>query len=462
MASSDTDSATEDWAALPVCSPPRKRSKKGHLSIQEKEIILNVYRKEINYYNTLPVDQVVKIVAKSTGVCATTVYKIIKEYKHGHTLVGPKENRSRPKLLDSVDDFDQHAIRRKVHEFYFRNEIPTIDKVLEVVNSDEHLPTFKRTTFYKLLQKLSFKYVGRGRNSMLVDRDEIIVWRREYLQCVKSYRGQGRKIYYMDETWINAAHTKKKCWMDETVTSSRQAFLAGLSTGLKNPSGKGKRLIICHIGSEDGFVPDGLWIFESKKSGDYHEEMNGESFEKWFSKILPKLEENSVIVMDNASYHSRKIEKIPTSTTKKAEIQSWLSSKNIAFDKNLLKPQLLALVDSEKHKYKGHIIDEMAKSCNKTVLRLPPYHCELNPIELIWAQIKNYVACHNTTFKFADLKKLFCDALNTINSEKWKKCIQHVRDKVEVKMWELDNIIEAKIEPIIISINNSDTSDFSD
>jgi hypothetical protein len=30
-----------------------------------------------------------------------------------------------------------------------------------------------------------------------------------------------------------------------------------------------------------------------------------------------------------------------------------------------------------------------------TVLRLPPYHPELNPIEKIWEQVKQWVASHN-------------------------------------------------------------------
>ncbi|KAF2889799.1 hypothetical protein ILUMI_16374, partial [Ignelater luminosus] len=108
-------------------------------------------------------------------------------------------------------------------------------------------------------------------------------------------------------------------------------------------TGKGKRLIICHIGSEDGFVPDALRAFESKKSGDYHEETVGESFENWFSNILPRLEENSVIILDNAPYHSRKMEKIPTSGWKKSDIQDWLRSKQIKFDGCLLKVELLAI-----------------------------------------------------------------------------------------------------------------------
>lgn len=226
--------------------------------------------------------------------------------------------------------------------------------------------------------------------------------------------------------------------------------------------GKGKRLVICHIGSEDGFVSDGLWSFESSKSGDYHEEMTGQSFENWFSKILTKLEDNAVIVLDNAPYHSRKLEKVPTTASKKSEIQDWLRSKQIDFEEDMLKPQLLAIVNSCKEQYNKYIIDEMAAKHNKIVLRLPPYHCELNPIELIWAILKNYIASKNETFKFSDLKTLFAEALTTITHETWKKCIQHVRDKVEVNMWQLDNIIEVHVESLIININDDSSSEFSE
>ena len=48
------------------------------------------------------------------------------------------------------------------------------------------------------------------------------------------------------------------------------------------------------------------WVFKAMKgfSTDYHQEMNAVNFEKWFEeKLLPALPANSLIVMDNASYH---------------------------------------------------------------------------------------------------------------------------------------------------------------
>jgi transposase len=177
-----------------------------------------------------------------------------------------------------------------------------------------------------------------------------------------------------------------KCWSYQT----REAFNQGLFTGLKSPSGKGKRLIILHIGSEDGFVDDGLLLFEGIKQGNYHDEMNANKFEEWFTDILTKLPANSVIVMDNASYHNRVVEKIPNSSWKKVNIQNWLKSKQIVFDKTFVKAELLQLVKIHKLIYNNHV-DLLAEEKNMMVLRLPPYHCELNPIELVWAFIKNDV-----------------------------------------------------------------------
>ena len=51
---------------------------------------------------------------------------------------------------------------------------------------------------------------------------------------------------------------------------------SGLCYGPKASAGKGKRLMISHIGGKQGFVKDALLCFERKKTSDYHEEMNGE------------------------------------------------------------------------------------------------------------------------------------------------------------------------------------------
>jgi len=143
---------------------------------------------------------------------------------------------------------------------------------------------------------------------------------------------------------MQAKHTART-WMDTTLKSSRDAFLKGLTTGQKEPSGKGKRLIVLHIGSTEGFVPGGLLCFESKtNSTDYHDEMNGDTFYEWFVRTLPLLKENAVIVMDNASYHSVKKCQMPTMSWKKQKKLDWLENKGEIVTQPIVKIDLMKKV----------------------------------------------------------------------------------------------------------------------
>lgn len=71
---------------------------------------------------------------------------------------------------------------------------------------------------------------------------------------------------------------------------------------------------------------------------------DGPMCEKYFKeKLLPP---NSVIVLDNATIHSRKTERLPTKNNTKLAIQSWLTSKGIQWDTSMLKTELLKPVES--------------------------------------------------------------------------------------------------------------------
>lgn len=82
------------------------------------------------------------------------------------------------------------------------------------------------------------------------------------MKSIKKLREEGRHIYYLDETWVNAGDVCSKVWIDKTIKSKKDAFLKGLSTGPLNPTQKGKRLIVLHIGNTAGFIPGGLLCFE--------------------------------------------------------------------------------------------------------------------------------------------------------------------------------------------------------
>lgn len=141
-------------------------------------------------------------------------------------------------------------------------------------------------------------------------------------------------------------------------------------------------------------------VLSRKNTADYHDEMNGNSFRDWLISVLPRLEDNAVIVLDNAPYHSVKTERCPTTNWRKADIVQWLESKGEVVDSSMIILELLAIVKRLKPKYSKYIIDKMVREHNKTILQLPPYHCELNSIELYiaWSIVKNHVKANNTTF----------------------------------------------------------------
>lgn len=250
--------------------------------------------------------QLIKELMSETGLGKNSIEKTISEYKSQKTISSPNIKKQRPKIIYLIDDFDKNAIRQKIHMFWRNRDPPTLDKIINAVSNDDSLPTLKRTTMYALLKDLHFEYTKRKQNSYLTERENLIIWRRNDLRSIKAYQEEGRTLYYLDETWCNAGDCSPKEWVDNSIKSNRDAYQRELTIGAKKPTGKGIRLIVIHIGSRNSFVDGGL-CFESKtNSSDYHHEMNGEHFLKWFKNILPLLDDNSVIIMDNAPYHSTK------------------------------------------------------------------------------------------------------------------------------------------------------------
>jgi hypothetical protein len=185
--------------------------------------------------------------------------------------------------------------------------------------------------------------------------------------------------------------------------------------------------------------------------------MGSERFEKWFQdQLLPNIWPGSVIIMDNAAYHSRKSELLPTTAWMKEDIKQWLLAKNIPFPDDSLKCELLQTVESVKSEYISCVVDEMAEQRGVTVCRLPPYHCELNPIELVWSRIKIHVAVHNTEFKASFMNNLIDNAFDAVSDNQWANYCKHV-EHTEQEMWKADNL-QDDVGPLIVQLAGSSSS----
>ena len=100
-----------------------------------------------------------------------------------------------------------------------------------------------------------------------------------------------------------------------------------------------------------------------------------------------------------------------------------------------------------------HKTDEFLRGKGHDVLHLPPYHCESNPIEMVWGDVKGYVGRENNTFKTNDVKDLIIKGFKTITPEKWTNFCNHVENKIEPQYWKSDHIIE-EIPKIIVNLDS--------
>jgi len=132
----------------------------------------------------------------------------------------------------------------------------------------------------------------------VIERPDIVVNWRNYLREKRKLMRESPESqwFYLDETFIHKNLIRKRALVRNNELPP-----------CKLPISSGERFIILHIGSKEGFLNGCELVFRGKNiNNDYHTEMNSTVFEDWVeSKLLPKLSPNSIVVMDNASYHCR-------------------------------------------------------------------------------------------------------------------------------------------------------------
>ena len=178
-----------------------------------------------------------------------------------------------------------------------------------------------------ILKQIGFRWKKCETNrAILMERQDVVLARIKYLRQIRKYREEGRPIIYTDETFIHTSHASQKAWQSDVNVSIS----------------KGERCIIVDAGSEHGFVQGARLVYDGKSSsGDYHSEINSEKFMRWLrERLIPNLPPRSVVVIDNAPCHSVQENKCPNQSSRKANIQTWLTRNGVAWSNDMLKVEL--------------------------------------------------------------------------------------------------------------------------
>lgn len=80
------------------------------------------------------------------------------------------------------------------------------------------------------------------------------------------------------------------------------------------------------------------FVKTKSKNADHYGDMYAEIFRKWFEEdLIPNLSESSLIILDNASYGSKILNKVLNISSIKEELTNYLHRYVIPFDNSKLK-----------------------------------------------------------------------------------------------------------------------------
>lgn len=438
------------------------------LDLPEKEMVIHVksyFEKELLLQREMPcIEEAVRLTALATGIVERTVWRISSEYNNEGMLSDPLDKGSRPYAVDeSVKTICQDTIRS--HNI-LRKHLSI--RLLVGILNDEYEILVARETLRRCLLRWKIIHGSVQRYTALRERDYVIKARREYIAKKFIINKNMQHTVYLDESFINKNYSgSDNSWYccdwknDPRLDKSFGPYI-------NKPSGKGERLIILNAITKDGWVDGAQLVFQAKlRTGDYHLAMNEENFTKWFQRqLLPNIPDNSVIVMDNAAYHNMFLEDgVPLLTSRKDLLKKWLADNGIEFDENFLRIQLVDLI--RRHRpakiFKlDHMLenDPLYKDRNISILRTPQYHPELQPIEICWGVVKQYMAQH-CDFTLDNLRKNLETAWTKVTSE----TMAGIMEKVtywENRHFEQDSLLDAIDDEDGTYFINIDDNDFED
>lgn len=409
-------------------------SKQGKpLSLEVKQVIVSVKL----YFDSIkitPRESSTKRTANAIGIGEATVKRIMSLYnKEPKLLNDSSKMRGRPAHL--ISETNQELIRKYVRTANKNGEYITLSDIKNYIKDNDIKTLFHISTLARTLNRWGYEFGQGTRSQHLKEKDCIIVARQKYLRAMRSNRRHDDSIIkseiYLDESYVNKNHSNDYIW-----------YSGEDGPWVQKPTGKGDRLIIVNAISSDGWIPNAKLVFKSsRKTGDYHGQINWDLFKKWFVEmLLPNIPDDSIIIMDNASYHNRLSETSPpTHLSAKSKLMKWFDDNKIEYKKDLLKAELVEILNIQNLEPIFEI-DEIAKKHGHKILRTPPYHPELQPIEICWGIVKNHVA-RNCDFTMKNLIEQLDVGFKKVTKKTCVGIINKIR-KIEKEFWKDDRILD--------------------
>ena len=376
------------------------------------------------------------LTSDALAIGEATVKRVMADYNKDPRLLEKLPTlRGRPRY--AIDASNEEKVRLYIRQSNQKGCHVTLDNIRDLLHENSPKESFHISTLARTLDRWGFTYGKGTRSQHLKEKDHVIAARQRYLRKKISNRNPKntnktiRPEVYLDESYVNKNHSNDFIWYSDVD-----------GPWVQKPTGKGERLIIMNAITKHGWVPDAKLVFKSTtKTGDYHGQMNWDLFSKWFTeKLMPNIQKNSLIIMDNATYHNTLSKySAPTPTCSKAKILAWLEHNKVFCRTDCLKAELKEILQKLVPE-PTYAIDEIARKYGHEVLRTPPYHPELQPIETCWGVVKNHVA-RNCDFTMKNLINQLEKGFDKVSAQTCVKIISKIR-KTEDRFWNEDSRLD--------------------
>lgn len=108
---------------------PSKNPQGKHVSSRQRVLIYNLYSQLRCEHSK---SAAIRITSKQLGISERTVWETVGEMDATGSVSSPTKKRVRETTYDRLDEDQKSAIRRHVHSFFLKNELPTCTKILTV------------------------------------------------------------------------------------------------------------------------------------------------------------------------------------------------------------------------------------------------------------------------------------------------------------------------------------------
>jgi len=389
-----------------------------------KKIIYSVYKflKDLSRKSDLTADfflNAQQVTAQACGISIRTVGRVCHEATtipvdaqrtDVPCLKSLRRSYKRSKTLTELDDFGAERVRRIVYDFYNRGEYPTAASIFYTYRKISNY-TGSISSMRRILKNLNFTFKKcKGGQKCLVEHTDIVALRFTFLKKMFTLRqnNDSRPVVYV---------------------------------------------------TRYGFIKDSKLVFRlhTSNTADYHVQMDAKMYREWFLQLLINLEEPCIIVLDNISYHSTLDENYPKSSSKKSNVQKWVTNNDVSNSPLEMLTEPKIKVKNTMPNEMSNYLDQVALEKGHEVLRIPPNHCQYNPIKLIWTHVKNEVSKNSDTLNMADIERLTYEELFSVTMHDWKICVQQATS-IQTEDYEKEIQRDIILKPIIQTILPDDNN----